>query len=771
MATGAPSLTLTVTILDDELDAAGAGRSVADMGGAGDLSLREAIELANDHAGDVLIEFDVGLAGGTITLNPGDGPLVLANCITIDGDTESDGDQDITVSGGDAIRVFEVDDGDPGAANTVALEGLVISNGLSAFGAGIYSAVGDNVTLNNVTVTDNEAFGAGGGILVDGGALTITNSTISNNVTGGNGAGIFAYDATSVVITGSTISGNMGENDGGGFALINSASDTITDTVITGNSADDGGGFGYGGGGYIYGSGGVTLTGVTISNNTAGYTGGGLQLYGVASAQISGSTIDGNSAYDGGGVWISYSSVEVETSTISRNVAQNDGGAFYVRQNTNSSLTLTNSTVAMNVAFDDGGALHLDGVRVGPSGNNTLSLLNSTVTSNYAAQYGGGLYINDATATTSIVNSIVSGNGVGAGGIGTDIYATALPETFSASSIIGTDFIDGAGTATTLGADQSTVSALLFATTSSFIDINGDGTQSLPSEPSLGLLGGVLADNGGAVETVALRTGGLGVDVGDTAAAAGLTTDGRGTGFDRDVGTAVDVGAFESQPAAPIFLGALADFEEAVSIADNAATGTAVIDVDATDGNGGATDENVTFSIIAGNTSSDGDSDLPFAIDSLTGEITVNDTDDLALATGETFTLTVEANNGTATNTATVTVSVTDGGTSTSPTTDTETTDNTDNSASNDDPDAAFLRLVCSNTLSALPDGRILFFTVTCRPPSDFIPNGGNSPVTGNSPGFIVDESGLQSFNGGNGDDGPNIFSNFESFIDDLSLL
>ena len=95
-------------------------------------------------------------------------------------------------------------------------------------------------------------------------------------------------------------------------------------------------------------------------------------------------------------------------------------------------------------------------------------------------------------------------------------------------------------------------------------------------------------------------------------------------------------------PSAPQFIGLLQDGVEAFLI-DEHSTGD-LIDVDANNGNGGATDADIDYAISSGNTDIDGDSNLPFAIDSSTGQISVNDPDDLDVEAGVTnFLLTVRA--------------------------------------------------------------------------------------------------------------------------------
>ncbi|MDZ7790183.1 MAG: cadherin domain-containing protein [Xanthomonadales bacterium] len=88
------------------------------------------------------------------------------------------------------------------------------------------------------------------------------------------------------------------------------------------------------------------------------------------------------------------------------------------------------------------------------------------------------------------------------------------------------------------------------------------------------------------------------------------------------------------------------------SVSESVGNGTAVGDVDATDGDGGATDANVSYAIVGGNTGG------AFAIDVNVGSITVADADDVDYDTSPTFNLDVEANDGTNTATATITVNL-----------------------------------------------------------------------------------------------------------------
>ena len=89
------------------------------------------------------------------------------------------------------------------------------------------------------------------------------------------------------------------------------------------------------------------------------------------------------------------------------------------------------------------------------------------------------------------------------------------------------------------------------------------------------------------------------------------------------------------------------------SVSEGAPVGASVGDVNATDGDGGATDANLNYSITVGDPSG------AFAIDD-SGEITVATASAIDFETTSSFSLTVEADDGTHQPTATVTVNVTD---------------------------------------------------------------------------------------------------------------
>ncbi len=165
---------------------------------AGDLpgSLRQAIFDANANPGADTIQFDSSLNGGTITLTAGE--LAITDSLTIDGP----GATNLTISGNNQSRIFDVNDGSNTTNINVEIDGLTLTGGnapgTSVDGAGgaIFSL--ESLTLKNSTITGNTAAISGGGIYSKdyaSGATTIQNCTITNN-TAGFGGGIWVSTET-----------------------------------------------------------------------------------------------------------------------------------------------------------------------------------------------------------------------------------------------------------------------------------------------------------------------------------------------------------------------------------------------------------------------------------------------------------------------------------------------------------------------------------------------------------------------------------------------
>jgi hypothetical protein len=231
----------------------------------------------------------------------------------------------------------------------------------------------------------------------------------------------------------------------------------------------------------------------------------------------------------GGGIYAGLAGFHSTDSTVSNNVAASyavapnsaGGGAIF-----RSDAILERTTVSGNVA-DKGGGLYSTA---------SIAVVNSTITSNIANDLVGGV---SADGSATIYSSTIAFNrasrqfepvGVNAG----SIYAMSSIIASNMYRYNGNDFeLDVAS------ADGQVSGAhnLIIASSATTLPLD-----TLTSCPRLA----PLTDNGGPTRTHALLPGSPAIDAGDDAFSLG--TDQRGAGFDRVVGAAADIGAYEWGP-------------------------------------------------------------------------------------------------------------------------------------------------------------------------------------------------------------------------------
>ncbi len=362
---------------------------------------------------------------------------------------------------------------------------------------GLIRHYGGDLTLDGITLTGGRT-ASGGAVQVDlngikpATKLQLKNSVITGNSASGAGAGIYTPLGANAVAT-----------------------ITITNSTISNNQAY--GGTINGAGIYLGGASTLTMTGSTLSNNgTSGGTNVGGAIYAfspsasaASTVNITDSTLSGNAASSGGGIYlVGPSALNITGSTLSGNTASSDGGGIYV-SSTGSTLAVANSTLSSNSAFCNGAGLFI------ASGNaNTfpaVSFTSSTVTLNSTSgecpngagvtHYGGSLTLN---------NTIMAGNTRGSSPADIARYFGSAVTVLGSNNLV-----------------QNVSSGVTFT------------NAPLTSDPQLGLL----QNNGGPTLTHALLSGSPAINAGSSTSS--LTTDQRGAGFQRVVGTAVDIGAFE----------------------------------------------------------------------------------------------------------------------------------------------------------------------------------------------------------------------------------
>jgi len=261
---------------------------------------------------------------------------------------------------------------------------LVIPKALTLIGAGAGSTIIEPANAGPVVVT-------AGGTVAAGLGISIQRVTITGGFTDANdpvGAGIYNDPGNDISVSSTTISNNSSTGNGGGIASPGgpscsspSGSVTVTGSTITGNSAFIGGGLNNGDNGCGF----LTIRKSTITNNTGIACGGGIANNGVnhggSVLSVQNSTISNNQTLPGGpGGCIIYGGAGV----------WNSGSA-----------TLKGDRVSGNTTpAAGGGALNLG----------DLSLI-STVFANNTAQSGGALADTLGGTTTSDKKSVVCDNG------------------------------------------------------------------------------------------------------------------------------------------------------------------------------------------------------------------------------------------------------------------------------------------------------------------------------------------------------------------------
>ncbi len=335
---------------------------------AGQLSLREAVGLANSNFGADTIAFDAALSGQKITL--GGTELVISDALMIDATALA---HDVTIDADGLSRIFSI----TAATGDFTLSGLTLTRGLATVtpdigfngGGAIRSLTSGNLTLDRSTVSGSRAsigFARGGGIFSLGDVTLIGSTIIGNNATGMGGSGGGLHSLGVVRLATSTVSGNsttglVAGGGGGGGGIFSLGDVLLTSSTVSGNSTtgddDDGGGI------RSYGE--VTLTSSTVTDNQASSssrTGGGIWNDNDP-ITLNNSIVAGNTA--GGGmndIAPGSGTLEVNFSLIQQTGLTFTGGNNIIGQSANlaplannGGPTETHALLATSAAIDAGG--------------------------------------------------------------------------------------------------------------------------------------------------------------------------------------------------------------------------------------------------------------------------------------------------------------------------------------------------------------------------------------------------------------------------------
>ncbi|BAO56399.1 T9SS type A sorting domain-containing protein [Nonlabens marinus] len=390
--------------------------------------------------------------------------------------------------------------------------GSFSTNGGPGNGGAIHVTGPGSNTITGGSATNNTAANEGGGLWNGSGTMTVSGVTINTNTAAGSdtavagasgGGGIYNEGGTLVLEQNTLVTNNLatGAQSTGGGILNAAGTFTATDSEISGNESNRAGG-----GIETNGTSSVTLTNVTLNENSTGVitgagapgNGGGLHVSGSGSVDVNGGTVNTNTAAnEGGGLWNGSGTMTVSGVTINSNTAAgsdtavagasggggiyNEGGTLVLEQNT----AVTNN-LATGAQSTGGGVLNAAG---------TFTATDSEISGNESNRAGGGIETNGDSSVT-LSNVTLDGNitgvvvGAGAPGNGGGLHVSgAAPVTITGGTVSGNIAAkEGGGLWNNQGV--LTINGTMIANN----DAQGDFVAGMPPEIVGG--GGIFAEDG-----------------------------------------------------------------------------------------------------------------------------------------------------------------------------------------------------------------------------------------------------------------------------------
>lgn len=376
-ASAAVNQVFTVTSSLDQVDALPGNGFCSDANG--ECTLRAAIMEANALGG-----------AHTINLPAAHSPYAIAFGAPEDAAVSGDYDilSDITLIG-------------EGSATTV-IDGGALERVFEIFGA--------NVNLRKVTVQNGFLYSHGGGIRINTGAkLTLKNSVVQDNH-GGLGGGIAVEPDGELVTVNVTIQGNDAQGGGGLWVYDSKATlkkTTIQDHLLLDASAINGAGISMTGADSV-----LKLVKSSVKNNRIIKSAAGIMGYG--KVVLTQSTLSGNVATDnGGGLYMNLGTLEMTNSTISNNTAAEGAGIYFQDVIGATDARIHSSTIAVNY----GGGLDIHGGSIVKMRNSILALNRIDTVSLTADDCAGALVSNNNNLIGDTTNCTITG------GVGKNLYA------------------------------------------------------------------------------------------------------------------------------------------------------------------------------------------------------------------------------------------------------------------------------------------------------------------------------------------------------------
>ncbi len=424
--------------------------------------------------------------GGTIMFScGGEHTITLESALAVSAPLMIDGEDFITLSGGEAVRVLDLDH-----YTDLVVQRITIADGKTEeSGAGIHHPWYGTLKAIDVTFTNNLC------------------TSLDHDIGGG---AVFAGGLSEAVFSGCIFTDNSASNGGG---LLNRGSNlTIVDCVFTGNRSTswaDGGQYGNGGGLYIDGMnyddpGDLRLCGTVFEGNHANQHGSAVFSYFYEGSRsfidrclLRGNDFDDSPTGGAGGLYHQAVHLTLTNSTIADNRSDKHAAGLFI--GSGSTADIINCTFSGNEVPEVGAALF--------AGSNRVAIINCTFAGN-DADYGPAIFKGE-DGSISIANTIFAYN--------------TTPNQYSALSCHDTLEDNGGNiqwpdTKNSGAPDTPCAEGIVFA------------------DPMLQPLG----DNGGPTPTMALFEGSPAIDVSDDCP----ETDQRGV----ERAGQCDAGAFEYQP-------------------------------------------------------------------------------------------------------------------------------------------------------------------------------------------------------------------------------
>ena len=328
------------------------------------------------NAGGIYLVNATGkLTGGTISKNygvkDGGGIFSYTSTLEIGGDLKLTGNESKTAGGG--VAFSRKSQGK--ITGSVMIENNKAPNagGVIVQGESTVEMTGGTVRFNNATT------GNAGGLYVHTATFTLKDGKIINNSCHKSlGGGMYTFKGK-VTIAGGSISNNQSYMDGAGAYFNKNSTVTISGGAFSNNKVIKGAGAGFG----VSGQSQLTMTGGTVSGNTASNA-AGVIVQGKAHLKLYGGTIAGNKATNGGGgLYVNRASADLYGGTIKGNTADKNGGGMYIY--------LSTVTMGKNLLVDGNKAARQAGGAYVNS--TTLTLEGTKFTNNHSGMGGGGLWV------------------------------------------------------------------------------------------------------------------------------------------------------------------------------------------------------------------------------------------------------------------------------------------------------------------------------------------------------------------------------------------